>query len=81
MEEARGANWKLLAVTLTALANLERQWENLTFPSVDSSAVAHEKQVKQNDVIFATSENVLYLLARQKVIPKFVTHESSPSLF
>jgi len=67
MEEARGANWKLLAVTLTALANLERQWENLTFPSVDSSAVAHEKQVKQNDVIFATSENVLYLLARQKV--------------
>ena len=67
MEEARGANWKLLAVTLTALANMERQWENATFLSVDASTIAHEKQVKQNNSVFATSENSLYLLARQKV--------------
>ena len=38
MEEERGARWKVFAVSLTTLADLERQWDNLSFPSIDNAA-------------------------------------------
>ena len=68
MEEERGARWKLFAVSLTTLADLERQWDNLSFPSIDNiNYTGSDKKKTSNDQAFKTSENALYLLARQKV--------------
>ena len=60
MEEERGARWKLFAVSLTTLADLERQWDNLSFPSIDNFVQAANDSKKGAHVAVGDPTLTLY---------------------
>jgi len=67
VEKERGERWKMLAVSLTALASLEKRWGKASERSKRPMSLTSSKPKPLNhDGIFKNVEHSLYLLARAK---------------